>query len=111
MVFTLYLGSVSNIPIEDIVYAYDSPDGTVLLLECNHLIYIGQKMSDSLLNPIQVEQFDVHVDKRPKWYNHNGVGCQSLHFPDGTIIPILYEGVLPYISICRCFLKSNTFDD
>ena len=55
MVFTLYLGSVSNIPIEDVVYAYDSPDGTVLLLECNHLIYIGQKMSDSLLNPIQVE--------------------------------------------------------
>ena len=53
--FTSYLGSVSNISIANFVYAYDSPDGTVLLLEFNYLIYLGQKMSDSLLNPIQEE--------------------------------------------------------
>ena len=31
-VFTSSLGSVSNILISDVVYAYDAPDGTVILL-------------------------------------------------------------------------------
>ena len=57
------------------------------------------KMSESLLNPIQAEEVSVCVDTRPKEYYHNDVGCQSLNFSDGTIIPVLYEGVLPYISI------------
>ena len=74
--FNSYPGSVSNIPIENDVYAYDAPDGTVLFLECNNLIYLGQKISDSLLNPIQAEKVSVHVDTRPKRYYPNDVGCQ-----------------------------------
>ena len=58
-------------------------------------------MSDSLLNPIQAEKVSVRVGTQTKWYYHNDVRCQSLHFPDGTIITVLYEGVIPYISIFR----------
>ena len=64
-------------------------------------------MSDSLLNTIQAEEVGVCVDTQPKIYYTNGVGCQSLHFLDGTIIPVLYEGVLPYISI-RCPKKKES---
>ena len=44
--FTSPLLSVSNIPIVKIIYVYDAPYGTVLLLECNNSIYLGQKISD-----------------------------------------------------------------
>ena len=56
-------------------------------------------MYDSLLNPIQAEEVGVYVDTRPKRYDPNDVGCQSLRFPDGTIIPVLYEEVLAYIPV------------
>ena len=62
MRYTLSLISVSNIPIATDFYAYDDLGGTVLLLECINSIYLGQKMSKSLLDPVQVEEVDVHVD-------------------------------------------------
>ena len=99
--FTSSLGSVTNLPVANIVDAYDATDGTVILLECNNSIYLGVKMSDSLMNPIQVEEVGVRVDTRPKRYYPYEVGCQTLSFPDGTVIPVLYEGVLPYIPIRR----------
>ena len=58
-------------------------------------------MSDSLLNPIQAEEVVICVDTLPKQYFPNNIVCQSLHFSSGTIIPVLYEGVLPYIPIRR----------
>ena len=99
--FTSSLESVSNIPISNVVYAYDAPDVTVLVLEYTNLIYLVHKVSISLLNPIQAEEVGVRVDTRPKIYCPNDVRCQSLHLPDGTIIPVLYKGVLPYIPIRR----------
>ena len=58
-------------------------------------------MTSSILNPIQAEEVDGRVDKKPKWYDPNDVGCQSLHFPDSASIPVLYEVMLPYIPICH----------
>ena len=66
-------------------------------------------MSNSLLNPIQAEEVGVRVDTRQKRYYPNEVRCQSLHFPDGTIIPVLYEGVLPiYLFDIQQNKKSTT---
>ena len=87
--FTSSLGSVKNLPIANVLYAYDATDGTVILLECNNSIYLGTKMSDSLMNPIQAEEVGVRVDARPKRYYPEDIGCQSLNFPDGTLIPVL----------------------
>ena len=58
-------------------------------------------MSDSLLNPIQAEEVVVCFDTQPKQYHPSDFGCQALYFPDGTIITVLYEGLLPYIPIRR----------
>ena len=57
--FTSHLGSVPNLPVANVLYAYDTTQGTVILLECNNGIYLGDKMSDSLMNPIQAEEVDV----------------------------------------------------
>ena len=60
--FTSSLGSLTNLPIANVIYAYDDPGGYVLLLECNNAIYLGDKMEDSLLNPIQGEENGVRID-------------------------------------------------
>lgn len=60
--FTSTLGALTNLPIANVVYAYDDPGGFVLLLECNNAIYLGDKMDDSLLNPIQNEENGVCID-------------------------------------------------
>ena len=99
--FSPSLGSLSNLPLVNAVYAYDAQDGTVILLENNNAIYMGDQMEDSLLNPIQAEEIGVRVDTRPTRYYPDDIGCQSMLFPDGTIIPIEYDGVLPYIPVRR----------
>ena len=58
-------------------------------------------MEDSLCKPIQSEEAGTRVDMRPRHYYEDSDGLQSIVFPDGTIIPILYDGVLPYIPIRR----------
>ena len=99
--FTSTLGSVPDLPVANVLYAYDTSEGTVIILECNNSIYIGDKMQDSLMNPIQAEEVDVRVDTRPKRYYPHEIGCQCLTFHDGTIIPVKYDGVLPYVPVRR----------
>jgi len=98
--FSSSLGSIKDLPIAHVLYAYDAADGETLILEHNNTVYLGDNLVDSLANPIQSEDNDVRVDIRPKVI-YNEARSQSVSFPDGTIIPIMYEGVLPYIPIRR----------
>ena len=53
--FTSSLGKMENLPIANVVYAYDSNDGSTILLESNNCISSGDEMWDSLFNHIQSE--------------------------------------------------------
>ena len=64
--FAPSLGSICNLPIAHFLYAYDKPDETVLLIECNSAIYMGEDMEDGLANPMQAEENKVRIDVRPK---------------------------------------------
>ena len=97
--FSSTLGQLENLHVAHVVYAHDLNDGSVILLENNNTIYMGENMEDSLINPIQCEDNMVHVDTRPAKYYPNEVSCQSLTFADGYQIPIQYDGVLPYIHV------------
>ena len=100
--FSSSLGSLKDLRIANVVYAYDTVDGEVLLLENNNAIYMGELMEDSLLNPIQMEEHDVRVDLRPlRYYPSMLETCQCIQFRDGTNIPIQYDGVLPFITVRR----------
>jgi len=79
---------MENLPIANVVYAYDSNDGLTILLESNNYIYFGDGMWDSLLNPIQSEEVDIRMDVRPKKNYPNDPLAQSIIFPDGTVIPM-----------------------
>ena len=69
--FTSSLGKMENLPIANVVYAYDSRNGSTILLESNNCIYLGDEMQDSLINPIQSEEADIRMDVRPKRYYPN----------------------------------------
>lgn len=99
--FCSHLGSISNLPLANVLYAYDLKDGTTVLLECNNAIYLGEQMEDSLANPIQAEENDVRIDLRPKFFYPNAPGAQTISFPNGISIDIEFEGVLPYIPVRR----------
>ena len=58
-------------------------------------------MNDSLLNPIQAEEVGVRIDIRPRRYYPEDIGCQSIQFPDGTVIAVEYDGVLPFVPVRR----------
>ena len=60
--FTSSLGKMENLPVANVVYAYDSNDGLTILLESNNHIYFGDEMLDSLLNNIQSEEVDIRMD-------------------------------------------------
>ena len=100
--FTSSLGTMTNLPIANVLYAYDTHHGETIIIENYNTIYLGNEMTDSLLNPIQAEENDVRVDTRPKrFYTSDNHNCQSIKFQDGTIIPLEYDGVLPFIPIRR----------
>ena len=99
--FTESLGSLKNLPIANVLYAMDHFDGTVIILECNNTIYLGEQMDDSLANPIQLEENNVRVDTRPRTYYPDDPNAQSILFEDGTRLHILYDGVLPYLPVRR----------
>ena len=58
-------------------------------------------MEDNLCNPIQSEEAGTRVIVRSRHYYEDSDCLQRIKFPDGTIIPILYDGVLPYIAVRR----------
>ena len=99
--FSPSLGKLENLPYAYVLYAYDHAEGSVILLEHNNAICMGNKMDDSLSNPIQSEEAGVGIDMRPNHYYEDDDRAQTIAFADGTTIPILYEGSLPFIPIRR----------
>ena len=57
--FAPSLGSLNNLPIVNVLYAYYTPSGKAVLVEHNNFIYLGPTMKDGLANPIQSEENDV----------------------------------------------------
>ena len=99
--FTSSLGSMKNLPLANVLYAYDTNRGTTLLLEHSNTIYLGNDMEDSLANPIQSEECGNRVDLRPKVFYPGEDGAQTVTLSNGEIIPIKFDGVLPYIPVRR----------
>lgn len=99
--FANSLGKLENLPLDHAVYAYDMEDRQTVLLEHNSVIYLGDQMDDSLANPIKSEEFGIRMNLRPRKYYPDDESCQSILLDDGTEIPILNDGVLPYVPVRR----------
>ena len=97
--FTSTLGSMKYLPIANIMYAYDISYETTIILEHNNTIYMGNDIFDSLYNPIQSKESDNRVDLISKYNKGYQEGFQSAILKNGTVITILYDGVLPCITV------------
>ena len=97
--FSLSLASLKDLHIVNFVYAYDTLDWATILLEINNTIYIGYLMEDSLLNTLYSEGNGINIDICPNEYYPAESISQTITIPDGTFIPILYDGVILYIPI------------
>ena len=53
------------------------------------------------MNPIQSEFHNVKIDLRPLQFYPGDTRAQTISFSDGTILPVMYEGFLPYLPIHR----------
>ena len=80
------------------MYAYDISYETTIILEHNNTIYMGNDIFDSLYNPIQSKESDNRVDLISKYNKGYQEGFQSAILKNGTVITILYDGVLPCIT-------------
>ena len=57
--FVPSLGTIKGLPIVNVLYADDLQDGSTVILENCRAIYLGDKMNDSLINPLQAEESGV----------------------------------------------------
>ena len=74
--FTSSLEHIPSLPIANVLYAYDASHGTVIILEANNSIYLGDRIEDSLMNPIQATEQGVNIDVCPCRYYPNDPNIQ-----------------------------------
>ena len=70
------MGSIDNLPIAHVLYAFDKEDGTVVLLEHNSTMHTGDEIIDYLANLIQCKDNYVRFDLRPEVYDPNNTNTQ-----------------------------------
>ena len=99
--FTTNLGYLDNIPIANVLYAYDAANDETIILEVNNSIYLCDKIDDLLLKPIQAEESGIRVDTCTNRYYPDEQSVQVVSLLSGTTIPVLYDGVLLYLKIIR----------
>ena len=94
--FTSSLGSMgAELSMANVLYAYDFEDGEVFILEHNNTIYLDDKLSHSLANPMQSKLNGIQIGLHPQHFYQDDATAQRIEFPDGTTIPILFDGLLP----------------
>jgi hypothetical protein len=92
--------TTKNLKIANVAYAYDSPNGQVLILVMNQSIYGGAFMEDSLLQPYQCLPNDVQIDTRPKCYFPEEPTAQTVTIED-KVLPLHFHGPLPFLHVRR----------
>ena len=92
---------LDGLPIVNVVYAYDRSDtGEVILLEYNHLIYLGNRKTDSISCPTQMRLNGVYVDDKPSFLYPDSTDTQCI-IANGLRLPLLMKGPLAYLPIRR----------
>ena len=91
--------TLKNLPIANVLYAYDTDDGQTFILRVNNSIYLGDDMEDSLLCPNQCRDIGIEIDTRPKRYCDD-ITCEKMFCPDiDKSFPIRHHGPLPFIPV------------
>ena len=92
---------MENLPLANVLYAYDTQEGETLILRVNYSIYLGEHMDGSLLCPNQCRENGIMINTRPKIYC-NKVTTETMECPgSGIRVPIRHHGPLSFIPVRR----------
>ena len=90
---------LENLPLANVLYAYDTQEGETFILRVNNAIYLGGNMTDSLLCPNQCRENGIMIDTRPKIYCNEPSAETMECVESGITIPIRHHGPLPFIPV------------
>ena len=90
-----------NLPIVNVIYAYDDPHtGEVILLEMNISIYMGDKKIDSIACPNQIRVNMVYINDLPKVLFPE-IETAQIIIADEMQMSLHFNGPLAYLNIRR----------
>ena len=99
--FSSSMPVMENLPIANVLYAYDTQEGETLILRVNNTIYLGEYMEDSLLSPNQCRDNGILIDMRPKVYCSED-SAETMECPEaGVCLLIRHHGLVPFIPVQR----------
>lgn len=96
--FTDELDTLQKIPVATCVGAYDCPTtGSVILLTFHEMLYFGDRLSTSLLNPNQLRNNGHKVEDCPTKYDP--LSRHSIITHCGEVLPLQMAGVISYLDM------------
>ena len=99
--FSNSMPAMENLPLANVLYAFNLSHGEVYILQVNNSIYLGDMMEDSLLCPNQCRDRGIEIDTRPKVYC-NKESAQTVSCPEhGIKLNIKHHGPLPFLPVQR----------
>ena len=91
--------SLKQVPLKEVVTAYDHPTGETFILVLAQALYLGDQQKPSLLCPNQMRSYGMVADDVPK---HPSVNCalmHSIYIPSMDLqISLELDGVISYIN-------------
>jgi hypothetical protein len=90
-----------GVPIVKAIMTFDDEHGNTVILCFNQVLYFGNELEQSLLNPNQMRWNGLIVDDCPVSLSHDGKSSHSIKIPDEcACIPLKLHGCISYIPIC-----------
>lgn len=95
--FSGTMPAIENLPLANVLYAYNYPHSEVFKLRVKNSIYLGDEMEDSLLCPNQCRERGIEIDTRPRIYSNNE-NAQTVNCLEHNVrFEIRHHGPLPFL--------------
>jgi len=90
---------ITSVPVAKVATAYDHPiSGETFILIFEQALYMGDRMSHTLIFPNQARTNGVIVDDVPQHLSHDNSSTHSIYFPNEQIrLPLCLRGIISYL--------------
>jgi hypothetical protein len=86
---------ITNVPVAKVATAYDHPiSGETFILIFGQALYMGDRMSHTLICPNQARTNGVIVDDVPQHLSHDNSSTHSIYFPNEQVRNLYASGEL-----------------
>ena len=93
--FSEDLGSIQDVPVVKAATAYQAPDGKTYILIANEVLWFGDSLPHSLINPNQLRHYQVEVQDNP-YHCSEPLQITTQDPETNLVIPMSTEGTIIY---------------